>query len=317
MVASLRALLEGIIDYAGLFPPARLPLEQAIRHYARYRSEPEKWMLGRFVCPAGSLAQLLPYVPELFSAGPPLALSVLGSGGNTVDAYRTAVQTEREAVQRFLDACGGRVSVEVYETRLPAAVLVPGAETLAADLCQQTRMAFAHGREVTTFVEIGLGWSWREPVTALLGKLGQRSEYGCGLKVRCGGVERTAFPAAKDVAAAIVLCRDHGMPFKATAGLHHPFRRFDPQLEVMMHGFVNVFAAAVLAHCATPAEETVCQILTEDDPRNFVFEEQALRWRDLQATTTAVTEARRWFTSFGSCSFEEPRDDLRTWGLLD
>src|SRR3954447_588364 len=78
MTASLRALLANVIDYAGLFPPAQLPLDAAIRNYARYRAEPESWMLGRFICPAARLAELSPYVDELFGDGRPLAVSALG-----------------------------------------------------------------------------------------------------------------------------------------------------------------------------------------------------------------------------------------------
>src|SRR4051812_41630301 len=66
MTFGLRTLLAGIIDYAGIFPPARLPLEQAIRNYARYRQGPASWMLGRFVCPAAQLTPLAPLIDELF-----------------------------------------------------------------------------------------------------------------------------------------------------------------------------------------------------------------------------------------------------------
>ena len=82
MNASLRALVAGIVDYAGLFPPAKLPLDQAMRHYARYRTEAEAWMLGRFVCPAVRLGELAPHVEELFTSGPPLSISALGRGGS-------------------------------------------------------------------------------------------------------------------------------------------------------------------------------------------------------------------------------------------
>ena len=65
MSPSLRALLHGIIDYAGLFPPANLPLDQAVRNYARYCTEPDSWMLGRFVCPVTELAELINRVQTL------------------------------------------------------------------------------------------------------------------------------------------------------------------------------------------------------------------------------------------------------------
>src|SRR5437660_1475932 len=82
MSPSLRALLEHVIDYAGLFPPATLPLDEAVRNYARYRTEPEGWMLGRFICPAARLAELSPFADELFPDWRPLAVAVLGRGGN-------------------------------------------------------------------------------------------------------------------------------------------------------------------------------------------------------------------------------------------
>ena len=71
---SLQALLQGVIDYAGLFPPASLSLDESIRNYARYLREPDRWMLGRFICPAARLSELPPYLDELFAEGEPLPI---------------------------------------------------------------------------------------------------------------------------------------------------------------------------------------------------------------------------------------------------
>src|SRR5713101_2167456 len=101
MLPSLRAMLTGIIDYAGMFPPAKLPLDQAIRNYARYRTEPESWMLGRFICPAARLGELAPYFEELFLAGPPLTISALGRGGNTVADFLKGLRADLEIVGEF------------------------------------------------------------------------------------------------------------------------------------------------------------------------------------------------------------------------
>src|SRR5947209_20170462 len=108
MSPSLRALLSGIVDYAGLFPPARLPLEPAIRNYARYRTEPESWMLGRFVCPAGRLGELSPFVEELFSSGPPLGIAALGRGGNTGEEFRAGLGADLNEIGAFTDRHGPR-----------------------------------------------------------------------------------------------------------------------------------------------------------------------------------------------------------------
>src|SRR5262249_51270542 len=99
MHASLRALLAGVIDYAGLFPPAKLPLDQAVRNYARYRTEPESWMLGRFVCPAARLAEFAPFHDELFAHGPPFVFSALGQGGKDVAEFLVNLRADLEAVE--------------------------------------------------------------------------------------------------------------------------------------------------------------------------------------------------------------------------
>src|SRR5436853_477841 len=109
MSPSLRALLDRLIDYAGLFPPAKLSLDQAIRNYAGYRRGPQAWMLGRFVVPAGRLDELAPFVPELFGSGAPLALTVLA---NEPEDARTA--------ERFASRHAGRVTADSFEVKAPA-----------------------------------------------------------------------------------------------------------------------------------------------------------------------------------------------------
>jgi hypothetical protein len=55
MPESLRALLTNVIDYAGLYPPAELPLPEVIANYLRYLVSPEAWMLNRLVLPQEKL----------------------------------------------------------------------------------------------------------------------------------------------------------------------------------------------------------------------------------------------------------------------
>src|SRR5271155_5584079 len=101
MNASLRALLTGIVDYAGLFPPAKLPLDQAIRNYARYRTDPESWMLGRFICPASRLGELQPFHDELFVTGEPFVFSALGTGGKTSDELLAGLRQNLSDIDAF------------------------------------------------------------------------------------------------------------------------------------------------------------------------------------------------------------------------
>jgi hypothetical protein len=318
MSASLRALLAGVLDYAGLFPPARLPLEPAIRNYARYRGEPEGWMLGRFVCPAARLGELSPFVEELFPlSGPPLAVAVLGRGGETVAEFMEGLRADLGAESEFSGQHGDRVSVDMLELRLPADVLPPAPPkklgalrgSLGPDLIMWDFRGRKHGFKV--LYEVSLGPDWRAWLTTALRLLPE------GFKLRCGGPEAAAFPTSEQVAGVLTACARRNVPFKATAGLHHPIRHFDAKLQTPVHGFLNVFGAGVLAAALRLRERTVQTIIEDEDPSHFVFTDDAFRWKDKSAPVEAIVRARRdRVVSFGSCSFDEPRDDLRALGLL-
>jgi hypothetical protein len=140
-----------------------------------------------------------------------------------------------------------------------------------------------------------------------------------GLKFRCGGVTPEAFPDPAALAHALVACREEGAPFKATAGLHHPVRHFSAEVGAPMYGFLNVFGAAALAFVHGFDRAAVARVLRDEDAAHFRFEGGGFCWaEDWFVPTEAVAEVRdRFATSYGSCSFDEPREDLRALGLLD
>jgi hypothetical protein len=310
MTESLRALLAHLIDYAGLFPPAKLPLDQAVRHYATYRSGPDAWMLGRFICPAARLGELAPLVGELFGSGPPLAVSALGCGGATIGEFGEGLQADLRDIEAFRSAHPGRVTVEVLETRVPPDLAEPANVDSFQVLYQLLRVPRQAGLAV-----------FCEPPTELsklLAQLrhGKPGEPPVGLKLRCGGLEAAAFPAAGQVAEVLYRCLQGGFPFKATAGLHHPLPRFDPGVQATMHGFVNLFTAGVVAKTQGLSPSAIRTILEETDAAAFVFTQAGVRYGEYHAPTEEITAARRAMVSFGSCSFDEPRDDLRALGWL-
>jgi len=142
---------------------------------------------------------------------------------------------------------------------------------------------------------------------------------GAFAKLRTGGVKPEAIPAVADVAAFIVACADRRLPFKATAGLHHPVRAshaltYEPGApQGGMHGFLNVFLAAAFAW---HGDRDLEPVLAETDPAAFRFDDRA-GWRDRSLDAARGREARRQFAhSFGSCSFDEPVRDLEALGLL-
>lgn len=321
MTSSVHALLGGIVDYAGLFPPAQLPLDQAVRHHAHYRREADAWMLGRFILPAARLAELTAFQEELSRPGPPFTISALGRGGDTPADFLAGLRDDRNAITAFAGRYGPSAVVDAFEVRIAPAVAQEAAEVLPAVLDALTGPDLA---PASVAFELPLDAAWRTAIPAFVGvlravnrALGKGRRPAAGFKLRTGGLEASAFPSPEQVAFVIATCRDAGVSLKCTAGLHHPLRRFDPGVGTHMHGFVNVFGAGVLAHARGLGTDRLRSILEEEAAGHFAFAPDSFRWQDLRATVPEIETARREaVTSFGSCSFDEPRADLRELGWL-
>ena len=146
-------------------------------------------------------------------------------------------------------------------------------------------------------------------------------EGGC-VKIRTGGITAEAFPDASDILRVLQLCAVFGAAFKATAGLHHPLRGLHPLTPgeqsppVPMHGFLNLFLAAGFVRNHLAAELAV-ELLEEQSPEALEFSDAGVRWRNHLLTSDEISATRDQFAvSFGSCSLQEPIDDLRALGLL-
>ncbi|GIW83042.1 MAG: hypothetical protein KatS3mg105_4849 [Gemmatales bacterium] len=312
MKGSLKALLSQVIDYAGLFPPARLSLDEAFANYLRYRGENGSWMLGRFICPATKLAALSELI-DRHQVSEKLSLSVLGRGGETVVEFQQHVEEDREDIDTFVARHTDGVAVEVFEVRLPAEVWKNGNEGSIRDIVRSVGDSLSFN--VLQCYEIALQDDWRQAIAMTVRGL---RGYNAAFKLRCGGLKPEAFPSTEQVAHAIITCRDARVPMKFTAGLHHPIRHFDESVQTHMHGFLNVFVAGVLAWQHTLSEAPVKEMLEEEKIDSFPFDETSLRWRGYAADVAAIEQARRSLvTSFGSCSFDEPRADLLGLHLLD
>jgi hypothetical protein len=294
--SAVRTLLAGSIDYAGLFPPAGLDMATSVRQYADYLRDPDAWALGRFVVPAARLAEFereaVPFAPEA-GAGP-WRLSVLLSA----DAAHE-LETLGEFNCRHAGPGAPALSGDVVEARADSVEAVH-------------RLLAALPRWAQAYVEIPLD---RDPLPLVAAV----AEHGARAKVRTGGVTGDAFPTAVAVARFLRACTDAGVPFKATAGLHHPLRAeyrltYQPDSpRGVMFGFLNVFlAAAYLRHGM--AEADAVRLLEERDPGTIRFSESAVEWRGHRLDQAAIAAAREsGIVAFGSCSFTEPVSELRAF----
>jgi hypothetical protein len=137
-----------------------------------------------------------------------------------------------------------------------------------------------------------------------------------GYKLRTGGVTADAFPTSAQIASALVTAAAHQLPIKFTAGLHHPTWQFRDEVKTKMHGFLNVLGAAVFAAEYQWNADQAETMLEDEDPHSFSFTDDFFAWRDWKIGTERLKHRRKFVRSFGSCSFDEPRDDLRALKLL-
>jgi hypothetical protein len=303
---SLRELLADRLDYAGLFPPAGLPLEVAFRNYLAYQRHEHSWLLGRFVCPAGRLTELSGLVAQ-WPEESPLRLSVVGRP--STDADRTLRVTADLGMVNMLQVQHReRVQIESFETSLAPESVLANEPVMIAYLRDAGEQVEAAGlRWLTVFLEVPLVPDVAAAARACV--LASNVHLQFGLKLRLGGAEPTATPAATEVARWIVACRDAGCVWKATAGLHQPLAGRNDSLQTRWFGFLSLFAAVVLAEVHNLSVPQIESILTESQAKakNFRFDESSFTWRDLAVSSTQIAAARqRGLLSFGSCSFDEP-----------
>ncbi len=316
-MTALRALLSGIVDYAGLFPPAALTLDKAFTRFVSHRGESPAWMLARFVVPAARLGELAAFAHQ--TPARPHPLSLLGTGGATGAAFLRATAADLEAMQTLSAAHPGFAALDAFEVRLPASVET---EDDAAELAARTADLFRQAGYggVPVFLELPFspeGIASRPHVLAALATHNAGGRPRVGAKYRTGGVTADLFPTPETLAHALVDAHRAGVPFKATAGLHHPVRHYRDEVETHMHGFLNVFGGAVLLHVHDLDAEALTRLLREEDEAAFQISDKAFSYRDLSATTAQIEQARSSFAqSFGSCSFAEPVEDLRAMGWI-
>jgi hypothetical protein len=318
MHASVRALLNQILDYAGLFPPAKLPLSDALRTYLRAKQKsPHQWMLGRFVCPVAQLPELLDLSRGHPESSHLLQVAALGKQADDAKLFVPQVEQDVKAIKSFCTSFGRRDVIDLYEVALPTT------KPIATSLFMIPMAAMELGRAaLPVFIEIPRIESWREDVDAACGMIGDlrqmNAKAGIGLKLRAGGLTAEAFPGDEQVACFIERCVANQVAWKATAGLHHPRRHWDEVLKVWHHGFLNVFVAGVLAKVHSLNEADIAAILADRDGQHFKFEADRIAWKDWTCSTAQIATCRSGVaTTFGSCSFEEPCEELGTMGLLE
>jgi hypothetical protein len=299
VTGSLRILMTELIDYAGLFPPAGLPMETSVRNFDKYRRSEHAWMLNRFVILVSRLEEFLDVFERTVErseiAAPWKITAIVGPDAESDIA--TIVDFNRHN-----SVCREGTVVESLEIKAPDAKAI----------CEFAEVV---PREFETFFEIPCTKMIEDCIKAIAG-------VGSCAKMRTGGDNAQMYPSCGDLAYFLVTCASASIPFKLSAGLHHAVRgvhcyTYEPNsASGATHGFLNVFLAAAFARQGMNAQE-VEAVLMEESGQAFAFDQTGVRWKGCRISNEKLALARNSFCfSFGSCSFDEPVNDLRELGLL-
>ena len=296
---SVRALLNRLVDYAGLFPPAKLEMAATVQNYASYLRSDDSWMLGRLIVPVSRLGEFEEAAAALLDAtstaeDAPWAISALTAPAGTPEFEKDLVAIESFNIRHEDDQ---PAVIDMVEIKADSTAAIDAALEIMPP-------------ELFPFFEIPKITSDPRGLIAAL------VDGDAGAKVRTGGVTADAYPSPQSLAAFIHACATVNVPFKATAGMHHPLRHFSNAVKTDEHGFLNVFIAACLAQTQELEADSIAAILQMTDARAFRADDDAIAvkigGRSLKLDAEVIEDVRETFAvSFGSCSFDEPREDLR------
>ena len=257
-------------------------------------------MLGSFILPLAKLEEAKSFLSQ-FDQKHPLRISALGAKTENASAFRETLTDCMRAMRELVKSHGAILSITQLEMPLPSDV--------DAALLADTRSIL---EGLPTFLEAPAHLA--ERTIALLAE--NDADKRLGFKLRTGGVTADAFPTSAQIARALIAAAKHEVPIKFTAGLHHPVRMFRSEVETKMHGFLNVLGAAVLAAQHHWNERQTSAMLEGEDATAFSFSDESFAWREWKIGTKQIKARRKFVASFGSCSFDEPREDLRGLNLL-
>lgn len=321
MNKSIFSFTEKLIDYAGLFPPAKLSLPIAFSNFLLYSNEKYEHMLSKFICPVNLLPQLENLTGSGNSGLNQFYISALSTGGNNISEFNLNFEKDLKNWKEFVTGKSGAAVINSFETRIPDKLMNAEEKKVLTELI--TTISVKIKKEISDpvmiFLEGPLNENRNDAAASLIDAIyaHNQSGFNTGFKLRTGGVEAVSFPSSEHIAFCIRRCLDRKVPMKFTAGLHHPFRHFDNQIGTMMHGFINVFASGIIAMRHDISDKEIEEVLNDEDPADFIFTDEYFSWKGWKISIEDIEFARKELVlSFGSCSFDEPVADLQSLNLL-
>lgn len=306
-MSTLQALLINLIDYAGLYPPAKLDMLPAVTQYAQCQSDIHSWMLGHFICPTNRFSEFESAISQLHQNNKDNGSS---NANNLIANWSVSALVGNQIESGLISIDNLLQRQNLNQNQIPSQIIIENIEAKIDSVHNIDDALDIIHDNITAWFEFPLTDDFRGYITALAG-----TDHGA--KIRTGGITPDLYPSCETLAKFISTCHNANVMFKATAGLHHPLRHYNKNVGTMEHGFLNLFTAACLCKTHNLKETQIQPILEIEDPQQFKFENDSLKIFNYTLTTQQIQSSRNWAKSYGSCSFSEPIDDLISLQLLD
>jgi hypothetical protein len=260
-------------------------------------------MLGRFILPVSRLAELETLLADVFSENTiasPQSLSAILSENWELELKQIQAFNHKNEIAIGQSPRYAIASVEFQP--LPP---------------EEISRAIPHlPTEIESFFEIPLSENLETYLSVLQGTK-------ASAKIRTGGLTVEAFPSVDRLCRFMFASAGVRVPFKATAGLHHllpgkyPVSYEPNSIVATMQGFINVALLAALVYWQKITQQEALAVFQESSIASFHFQDDRIVWNDRQLTISEIEESRQLFyRSFGSCSFQEPLDELGSLNLI-
>ena len=278
-----------IIDYAGFFPPSQLPIEEAFNNFLYYQKQGHREMLSKFICPAHHLQTIYDLCIEKDTSNIPVI--VVGPAKDI------------ENQMHWMSMHNDRLSFSVAEIKF---------DYREDSLLNISRIINSDISLDIVFLEPDCE-SIDTSFVSFLDELSNNSSFG--LKIRCGGSMAKVVPPANLLSSLFILCAERTIPLKFTAGLHHAVRYINDDNHIE-HGFINVFLGSVAAYSGITEKAVISNMLECQNKHKFIFSDYGIEFEGSKISHTDITKARQSITSFGSCDFIQPVDDLKDMEII-
>lgn len=266
--------LDQIIDYAGTFPPAALPPQEALENYFRFLDGAEGWIVENLAW----LVKDLTVLADLL-ANRGLGVAAIGRPGTEWDEWQTSRELDAKDMSVFL---GVSPNAQIRSYEIPAPTFSHFTKGISSLKSYQN--------ETDVYFEL----PWNRDVSEELAMMAE--EEWLSAKFRCGGA---AVPTPQELAIVLKECIDLELPFKLTAGLHEAIAHGGE------HGFLNVFAAIGMRYLEDASVTEMARILADENPLSFSIS-GAFAYRGREFSEEDLEDLRSFFITFGSCSVAEP-----------